>query len=260
MRSKLFRLSASGYEPISFDDLENKSFWCKFGNKQESAFVDVMQRMKTPYSIKIHPAKSQNPYHPDLLVSLTSNGSCVIETGEVKIKNSPLFYADKNYKIPSQYALTMDLKDSFNYMKLLNSGVDLVIFIWVLWEAHKMEVNYNGKTKEYFVDPMKGIWVTRFSKLRLYEELVKPPIHWYNNKGRQPTQYIYGQEKTWCDELLAFEPRLRDPETKLVNNITSDGYTLRQGEKYPRGNSSCSYVFNLMDRRIFNPLFFKVGN
>ena len=98
---------------VSFNDLDNKAFWCQLGEDKEHAFAKVMSKIDSPYQVEIHPEKESNPYHPDLLVNFNSENLI----GEVKTKNSPLFIADK-YGVNPQYALTMDLKDSFNYNKL----------------------------------------------------------------------------------------------------------------------------------------------
>lgn len=122
-----------------------------------------MSKIVSPYQVEIHPEKESNPYHPDLLVNF--NSEKLID--EVKIKNSPLFIANK-YNANSQYALTMDLKDSFNYNKLLNRGIDVIIFTWIRWEAHEMQLT----NKTYKVAPMRGIWVTNFSKIKLRRSLI----------------------------------------------------------------------------------------
>ena len=142
---------------VSFNDLDNKAFWCQLGEDKEHAFVKVMSKIDSPYQVEIHPEKESNPYHPDLLVNFNSKNLI----GEVKIKNSPLFIANK-YKVDPQYALTMDLKDSFNYNKLLKRGIDVIIFAWIRWEAHEMQLT----NKTYKVSPMRGVWVTNFSKIR----------------------------------------------------------------------------------------------
>ena len=50
----------------------------------------------------------------------------------------------KKYSVSSQFALTIDLKDIFNYKKrFIELKQDVHIFIWVKWQAHKMITNYN---------------------------------------------------------------------------------------------------------------------
>ena len=236
---------------VSFNDLDNKAFWCRLGEDKEHAFVKVMSKIDSPYQVKIHPEKESNPYHPDLLVNFNSDNLI----GEVKIKNSPLFIANK-YKVNPQYALTMDLKDSFNYNKLLERGIDVIIFAWIRWEAHEMHLS----NKTYKVKPMRGVWVTNFSKIRVKEESINPPgIHWYYERYRHPPEYnpskdLNKETNKWCEELLKFDPRLKKTNGK-VSNITSAGFFTKNGTTYPTGHSSASYVFDLSDKNIFTELY-----
>lgn len=259
MAFKLFKKMPDGeLELTSFDDLQNKAFWCAHGEKQELAFVEVMKNLRkpTPYVVSIHPEKVSDPFHPDLLVQKDGISEAMI--GEVKIKNSPLFFGEKKYGIPAQHALTMDLKDSFNYLNWLRKGVDITIFIWVCWEAHCMKTEFNGKTKSYEVLPMKGIWVTKFSALRKLEEKSPPPIHWYNEPFRHPPIYSSGQEEEWCRRLIQFDCRLE--ENGYTKNITSRGYMKAEsGEMFPAGHSSASYVFDLNNESVFQRLVYKLG-
>ena len=233
---------------VSFNDLDNKAFWCNHGENKEHAFVKVMSKIDTDYQVDIHPEKENNPYHPDLVVK--HNDKTYI--GEAKIKNSPLFIAQK-YGVSPQFALTMDLKDSFNYDKWLKRGEDIKIFIWVKWEAHEMHLS----TRSYRVEPMRGIWVTSFSKLRFLEKSNNPPgIHWYQDHFRHPKEYdpSLSHLKDWCNELINFEPRLLKSNGK-VSNITADGFFEKDGVTYPTGHSSASYVFDLMNKDLFTSIF-----
>ncbi len=239
---------------IEFYELNEKSFACKHGESQEELFVHTFQRLKnegvlnTNCSVEIHPEKELNPYHPDLAI----NGS---QLGELKSKASPLFIASK-YGISPQFALTMDLKDSFHYSKYLDKGIDISIFIWVKWAAKSMSMytEKNGLkvyTKHY--EPLKqlaGIWKVQFSDLREFEKLNEAPIHWYNEKFRQPPKYdLYDTlHEEWIDELIKFEPRLS--QDNGVKSIASKGYVRSFGELYSSGDSSGSYVFDLR-----NPIF-----
>jgi len=245
------------YDPprrvVSFDDLDNKAFWCNLGEDKEKAFINVMKKIDTGYSVDIHPEKETNPYHPDL--EIIKNNQKFL--GEAKIKNSPLFIAER-YGVDPQFALTMDLKDSFNYIKWLEKGVDILIFLWIRWEAHEMIL----QNKSYKVKPMRGIWVTEFSKLRKKElSDNKPGIHWYYDRYRRPpvynTERIENKELlNWCNELKNFESRLIQEDGR-IKNITSDGYFEREGRTYPTGHSSASYVFDLNDEDIFQNIFIK---
>lgn len=109
MPSQLYISRIKGdYQPTSFDNLDNKAFWCSTAEVKEEAFALLTQDMKKrkgfPWDIKIHPNKKDDSFHPDLSCNC-GNGD---QIGEVKIKNSPLFFAKKWYGIDPQYALTMD--------------------------------------------------------------------------------------------------------------------------------------------------------
>lgn len=253
MAFELFQLGRDGsYSSVEFKDLDNKSFWCHLGNQQEDAFVRVMEILyeqgRISWKVAIHPLKKNDPYHPDLLCSLGDAKNII---GEVKIKNSPLFLAMKNYGINPQTALTMDLKDSFNYEKLLRAGIDLRLFIWVKWEAHKM---VTSPKHSYNIMPMKGIWTTTFSRLREYELTNPPPIHWYKEEFRQPK--FLDNNDTHGRELAIFDSRLIQGD--MIKGITSQGYTRdpKTGIIYPSGHSSCSYVFDLNNTNIFDRLIY----
>ena len=236
---------------VSFNDLDNKAFWCQLGEDKDHAFAKVMSKIDSPYQVEIHPEKESNPYHPDLLVNFNSENLI----GEVKTKNSPLFIADK-YGVNPQYALTMDLKDSFNYNKLLKRGIDVIIFVWIRWEAHEMQLT----NKTYRVAPMRGVWVTNFSKIRAKEKSGNPPgIHWYYERYRHPPEYnpdgnTNEETSKWCKELLEFEPRLKKTNGR-ISGITSTGFFTKSGITYPTGHSSASYVFDLSDSNIFTELY-----
>lgn len=246
MAFQLYRLENGNYVTTEFRDLDDKAFWCKLGNDKEDAFVKLAEKHPFGHSIAIHPAKAADPYHPDLLV----DGK---DIGEVKIKNSPLFFGRK-YGVDPQYALTMDLKDSFNYCRWLAKGIDIRIFAWVKWEAHRMECH--GKT--YTVEPMGGVWMASFSDLRKKETSKNPPeIHWYKENFRQPTEHC---GDGWETELITFDPRLEIENRgaiQVAKNITSKGFWVSEGVRYPSGHSSGSYVFDLGDTTLFQRLQFK---
>ena len=231
----------------SFKSLQDKGFWCRKGEAKELQFVKLVAQLQKSNKISfkgtvdIHPAKVHNKYHPDLLI----DGKCI---GEVKTKNSPLFMAD-SYGISPQFALTMDLKDSFNYNKYLDEGKDIHLFIWIKWEAHRMESA--GTTTK--VGRLAGIWQAKFSALREFQLTTPPPIHWY--KKRPSRIFSHDSYCRWREELACFEPRLLATDGKSISNITTRGFVVsKTGEMFPTGNSSCSYVFDV-SKPPFIPLY-----
>ena len=242
----MFKLLDFNNQEISFKDLDNKAFWCAHGERQEQAFVSLFNKLKeegvikTDLVVEIHPEKKLNPYHPDLLVNKNY-------IGDAKIKNSPLFMARK-YSVSPQYALTIDLKDIFNYRKrFYEKKQDVYIFIWVKWQAHKMITSYNT----YEVKQMGGIWYSKISKVleHLAEENVG--IHWYKEKFRQPS--VCDKETDYAAELIDFEQRLST--NNAVKNITTNGFIERNGVIFPSGHSYCSYVLNLNNQNLFDQIY-----
>ncbi len=233
-----------------FYQLNSKSFSCKHGESQEALFVKTFKRLKKLGYIKaaddvaIHPAKETNPYHPDLMVNDK-------DIGELKAKASPLFIANK-YGVDPQFALTMDLKDSFHYLKYLERGIDITIFIWVKWAAQSMQLykevsgNKQYLNSNYRVKQLAGIWKVKFSELRKLETEQEVPIHWYNERFRQPPCYMEDDKchSEWVRALIKFEPRLW--VSGSAKSIASKGYHRSDnGELYASGDSSGSYVFDL---------------
>ena len=114
-----------------------------------------------------------------------------------------------------------------------------------------------GDGRKYEVLPMKGIWVTRFSRLREFEEKAKPGIHWYRESFWQPTKHSMLTEKDWCFSLANFEPRLKNDEDS-VTNVFSKGYLVNDGVRYPSGHSSGSYVFDLQNSDVFDRIVYSL--
>ena len=159
----------------------------------------------------------------------------------------------KVYKVDPQYALTIDLKDIFNYRnKFLEDGKDIHIFIWVKWEAERMVTPYRTTR----IKKMGGIWHTKISKvlLHLEENRNKVSIHWYRENFRNP--YFYDFNDPWSQELLDFEPRL--VIEGRIKNITSKGFFIPDGQnrRIPSGHSSGSYVLDLSDKPLFEKIYF----
>ncbi|MBT5734876.1 hypothetical protein HOI27_08745 [bacterium] len=244
----MFKLLDFNNQEISFKDLDNKAFWCAHGERQEKAFINLFNKLKeekiinTDIIIEIHPEKISNPYHPDLLVNKN-------EIGDAKIKNSPLFMANK-YSVSPQFALTIDLKDIFNYKKrLIELKQDVHIFVWVKWQAHKMITNYNS----YEVKEMGGIWRCQISKIVDFLKTNHVGIHWYKEQYRQPS--TFDNDSDWGKELINFEKRLI--QNGIVKNITTKGFITKDNTstRMPSGHSSCSYVLDLSNKDLFDQIY-----
>lgn len=103
---------------VSHNDLQNKKYWCKDGEKIEEAFVN---RYGTTLDLKINPEKTINPYAPDLLVSCTN-------LADLKTQNTPFFKAETLYGIDPSYAVVFNRKDAVRYYRKYPS---IKIYFWV---------------------------------------------------------------------------------------------------------------------------------
>ena len=63
----MFKVFDFNNKEISFDQLDDKAFWCKHGELQEKAFINIFQKLqnknilKTNFDISIHHEKNINP-------------------------------------------------------------------------------------------------------------------------------------------------------------------------------------------------------
>src|SRR4051812_29855745 len=94
---------------ITHHNLQDKTRWCKDGERVEQSFVRLHGRT---LDISINPEKANNPYSPDLL-NLISN-----VRGDLKTQNTPFFKAQDLYAIDPTYAVVFNLKDRERYLKL----------------------------------------------------------------------------------------------------------------------------------------------
>src|SRR5690606_9924466 len=104
--------------PVKHKDLQEKSIWCKDGEKIEEAFVN---KYGEKLNVTINPQKQTNPYAPDLLFDNK-------HFADLKTQNTPFFKAKKLYNIDSSYAIVFNRKDAERYYK---DYPDIIIYFWV---------------------------------------------------------------------------------------------------------------------------------
>ena len=161
MDYKLFNISD---EPVNYEDLQNKSYWCKKGESIENKFVDLYgDRLK----IKINPEKSTNPYTIDLL-QYNRNILC-----DLKTQNTPFFKAHELYRTNPTYTIIFNHKDRERYYEKYRL-IDL--FFWIDWIAVKLIIG----GIEYKVFPLSGVWKVSFKDLDDYCN--ERPLHNYSQR------------------------------------------------------------------------------
>src|ERR1035437_6119553 len=158
-------------------DLQDKSRWCRDGEKIEEAFVRLYGGM---LNLQINPEKGTNPYAPDLVNTNTHN------IGDLKFQSTPFFKALTLYDINPTYAVVFNLKDRLRYEK---NYPTITIYYWINWIAIKFIM---GSTKVE-VEPLTGGWSVDFSIFNEY--LKKCPLHSYqqrvdDTKGNAKSSYV----------------------------------------------------------------------
>lgn len=96
MSYKLFDIDN---KELQYHDLQDKSRWCKDGEKIEEAFV---RQFGEKLGLIINPEKNLNPYAPDLLN--VTNG----KLGDLKLQSTPFFKAKSLYQIDPTYAVVFN--------------------------------------------------------------------------------------------------------------------------------------------------------
>lgn len=149
---------------ILHHDLQDKSRWCKDGEKIEEAFV---RKYGEQLGLKINPEKKDNPYAPDLL-NIKNN-----VRGDLKLQSTPFFKAQSLYGIDPTFAVVFNLKDKLRYEK---QYPEIEIYYWVNWVPVKFKM---GGT-EISVSPIDGIWSVDFKNFNEY--LNKSELHQYQQR------------------------------------------------------------------------------
>ncbi|WP_289659368.1 hypothetical protein [Flavobacterium panacagri] len=148
---------------ITPQDLQNKTLWCKDGERIEQAFVN---KFGTELGLIINPEKTSNPYAPDLL----KDNSLI---ADLKTQNTPFFKAEDLYKIDPTYAVVFNRKDAIRYWKHYK---EIIIYFWIEW--HSVKFVMGNTIKE--VDFLDGVWSIKF--IDLVELLKDAPKHSYQQR------------------------------------------------------------------------------
>lgn len=164
-------------QEINHHDLQDKTKWCKDGEKVEQSFVRIHGEV---LNISINPEKETNPYSPDLL-NLTTG-----IRGDLKTQNTPFFKSQYLYGIDPTFAVVFNLKDRERYIKLYP---DIDIYYWVDWIAVKFSMGSNTTMAQ----PLYGVWKTSFAELNKYldkSELHEYQQRKYDTKGNAKSSYV----------------------------------------------------------------------
>ena len=160
---------------VTPSDLQNKTLWCKDGEKIEEAFI---KKYGKELGLIINPEKVKNPYAPDLM----EDG----DYADLKTQNTPFFKAHKLYGIDPSYAVVFNRKDAERYWKLYR---EITIYFWVEWHSVKFVMGSFVNEVEF----VSGVWRIAFKDL--VELLKEAPEHHYqmrvdDKKGNAKSSFV----------------------------------------------------------------------
>jgi hypothetical protein len=172
-----YRLIDANNQEINLHNLQDKGPWCQAGATFEQVFIATYPQL----NLQINPAKSNDPYAPDLLNNSNQ------KLGDLKTQNTPFFQATQRYGLNPQFAVTFNVKDYKRYTALY-PGIE--IYFWVKWTAIKFEKN--GQL-DIGVQPMEGVWRADFSQVA--QLCNSSPIHTYaqrvnDDRGNARDSYV----------------------------------------------------------------------
>ncbi|MFN3967750.1 hypothetical protein [Flavobacterium sp.] len=150
-------------EEITLQDLQNKTQWCRDGEKIEEVFVT---KYGSQLDLIINPEKTTNPYAPDLV-------KANVLLADLKTQNTPFFKAHDLYNIDPTYAVVFNRKDAERYWKHYR---DIIIYFWVEWHSVKFVMGSTIKEVEF----LNGVWSIKF--IDLVELLKVAPEHFYQQR------------------------------------------------------------------------------
>ncbi|SHK69075.1 hypothetical protein [Epilithonimonas mollis] len=160
----MYELFDNEGKKIEHHDLQDKSHWCKDGEKIEEAFVRLYGEQ---LNLAINPAKGYDPFAPDLINTLTGR------LGDLKHQATPFFKARKLFGIDPTYAVVFNEKDKLRYEE---KYPEITIYYWVNWLA----VKYRTEWSEITVRPLQGVWKSEFRDFNKY--LSTRLLHYYQQR------------------------------------------------------------------------------
>jgi hypothetical protein len=177
MSNSFYKLLDVDGNEINHHNLQDKTKWCKDGERVEQSFVRIHGEQ---LNIIINPEKTTNKYAPDLL---NSKSGCL---GDLKTQNTPFFRASSLFGIDPTYAVVFNLKDRNRYRELYPS---IDIYYWIDWIAVKFQIG----NKVTAVEPLYGVWRVNFKEFDKY--LDGAPLHDYmqrrnDTQGNAKSSYV----------------------------------------------------------------------
>lgn len=159
-----YKLYDINNKEVTHHDLQDKSKWCKDGEKIEEAFVRIYGEK---LGLIINPEKKTNAFAPDLFNLNTKR------RGDLKLQSTPFFKAKSLYGIDPTYAVVFNLKDKLRYEK---EYPEIEIYYWINW----IPIRFQMGGTEISVSPLDGVWRVDFNIFNEY--LNSRSLHEYQQR------------------------------------------------------------------------------
>lgn len=144
---------------------EDKLAWCQEGQEEEVEFVQTIVPL-LGRDIIINPEKVRDP----TVIDLVDRGQR--KYADLKKQTTPFFTAaKKDPRYQPRYTVTFNRKDYKRYRELYP---DSDIYFWVDWQQLSW--------KDLSVEPLRGVWVARFSDMAGRIERGEVPLHSYQRR------------------------------------------------------------------------------
>lgn len=163
---------------VAMFNTEDRDQWYRVGEKSEADFVNYINPRVYNRVIRINPEKKDDPTVIDLVDTSSDDGYADLKTQTTPFfsceTNPHYFYRGNRYI--ATYTVTFNLKDYENYCR---THPHCNIYFWVNWQ--QLEYAYRDGSIVR-VQPLQGVWVAKFQKLRELIENREVALHAYQNR------------------------------------------------------------------------------
>lgn len=141
-------------------DTEDKLWWTEHGARMEVRFVaEVAPHLGLDAAL--NPAKTADPFAPDLLVAG--------QLADLKVQNTPFFTASR-YGLDPQHTVTFNRRDYLRYSELYP---EILLFFWVAWTT----LAWPRTAPRVRVAKMAGVCEVPFARLAGRVKAGEVPLH-----------------------------------------------------------------------------------
>ena len=179
---------------VQLHDTEDKSWWLTYGDDNEKAFLSFCSTNNILPGLSLNPERSGGKRRgaPEFIF----NGKYL----DLKVQHQPFFEAEKLYKIPPRYAITLNWRD---VKDVREKYPDCQVAYWVNWTSvryiklNRTETKPTVTVADISINPLHGVWyMTPQLMFGLEEDAIKKGnLHWYmrrfaDTRGNAKSSYV----------------------------------------------------------------------